>query len=41
MKLLTVNREQLKLLLDDIEELAQYIEQLVNYAYEEGKKNKN
>lgn len=39
MKLITVNRQQLKMLLDNVEELAQYIEQLVNWAYEEGKKH--
>ncbi len=38
MKLITVNKDQLKMLLDDADELAQYIEQLVNWAYEEGKK---
>lgn len=39
MKLITVNRQQLKILLDNIEELAQYIEQLVEWAYEGGKKH--
>lgn len=39
MKVATVNREQLKMLLDNVEELAQYIEQLLAWAYEEGKKH--
>lgn len=38
MKLITVNKDQLEMLLDDVDELVQYIEQLVNWAYEEGKK---
>lgn len=37
MKVITVNKEQLKMLLDNVDELAQYIEQLVNWAYEYGK----
>lgn len=32
----TVNRDNLKLLLDDVDELAEYIEQLIEYAYNEG-----
>ena len=43
MKHITVNKEQLELLLDgvnvDIDELALYIETLVNWAYDEGYAN--
>lgn len=36
MEHITVNRDELLKLMDDVEDLAQYIETLVNWAYGEG-----
>lgn len=36
MERFTVDKHNLKLLIDDIDELASYIEELVNWAYDEG-----
>ena len=36
MERFTVDKYNLKLLIDDIDELASYIEELVNWAYNEG-----
>ena len=36
MEQITVNKDNLKLLIDDVDELANYIEELVNFAYREG-----
>lgn len=36
MKQITVDKDNLKLLVDDIDELANYIEELVNWSYDYG-----
>lgn len=36
MEHIAVNRDELLKLMDDVEDLAQYIETLVNWAYDEG-----
>lgn len=36
MERITVDKHNLNLLMDDIDELASYIEELVNWAYDEG-----
>lgn len=34
MKRITIDKDNLKLLIDDIDELANYIEELVNWSYD-------